>query len=119
MRRVLTVVAVASAAAFGSWFSRDDGARAADVARASTVAVRIGDRVRVLDAPIACRVVRMSQLGGRAVVDCRRAGPLAGTYGTLLTAHEALLVRFQSKHAARRMVVATHGGDVRRCEAGS
>jgi hypothetical protein len=59
----------------------------------------------------------MSQFGGRVVIDCRRAGPLAGTYGTLLTAREAALIRFESRHVAKRFAEATHDGSIRRCEA--
>jgi len=70
--------------------------------------VRPGDRIRLVDAPIACRVVRMKQLGGRVVVDCRRAGALAGTYGTLVSAREAVLVRFESSTTAKRIAVGIH-----------
>jgi hypothetical protein len=116
-KRLLSLTAVAAAAALGAWSVRDDGAAAAGASRTPAIAVHVGDRIRVLDAPVACRVVRMRQLGGRVAVDCRRGGPLAGTYGTLLTAREASLVRFESKHTARRVVIATHRGSVRQCEA--
>jgi hypothetical protein len=69
---------------------------------------RVGDQIRVVGSPIGCRVVRMRQLGGRVVVDCRRAGPLEGTYGTLMSGREALLVEFESRHSARRVVCAVH-----------
>ena len=69
---------------------------------------RVGDQIRVAGAPIGCRVVRMRQLGGRVVIDCRRAGPLEGTYGTLISGREALLVEFESRHSARRVTCAVH-----------
>ena len=116
MKLLLAIAAAAVAAALGASLAPDSGASAKGPA-SSTIAVRTGDRIRVIDTPLACRVVRMSQLGGRVVVDCRRGGPLAGTYGTLLTAREALVVRFESKSTARRVLVAPHHGDVRRCGA--
>jgi hypothetical protein len=80
-----------------------------------TFVARPGDTIRVLDAPIACRVAHVRRLGGRVALDCRRGGPLAVTYGTLLTGREAVLVDFQSAHSAKVVAVARHGADVRRC----
>lgn len=84
-------------------------------ATAQTFVARPGDRIRVLGAPIACRVAHIRQLGDRVALDCRRGGPLAVTYGTLLTAREAVLVDFQSVHSAKVVAVARHGGNVQRC----
>jgi hypothetical protein len=83
--------------------------------RADVLQVRVGDRIRVAGAPIGCRVLRMSQLGGRVVIDCRRAGALRGTYGTLFSAREAVLVEFESPNTARRVAVGAHGKDVQCC----
>jgi hypothetical protein len=80
-----------------------------------TIEVRLGDEIRVANAPIGCRVVRMNQLGGRVVVDCRRAGELEGTYGSLFTAREAVLIRFESNRKARRVAVGVHENDVKQC----
>jgi hypothetical protein len=80
-----------------------------------TFVARPGDRIRVLDAPIACRVAHIRQLGGRVALDCRRGGPLPATYGTLLTAREAAVVDFESAHSAKLVAVARHGVGVRRC----
>jgi hypothetical protein len=116
MRRFLAI-AVSAAIGLGGWLATNDGARAARTAESQTVSVRLGDRIRVVDAPrIGCRVVRMTEFGGRVVIDCRRAGRLAGTYGTFFTAHEAALVRFESSHTAKEVVVAAHDGAVPRCE---
>ena len=83
--------------------------------RADVLQVRVGDRIRVVNAPIGCRVVRMRQLGGRVVIDCRRAGALRGTYGTLFSAREAVLLKFESRNTAKRVAVAVHHGDVQCC----
>ena len=115
MRALLAVCAVGMVAALGGWFASSEAADGAPRAKSEMVVVRLGDRIRVADASIGCRVARMRQLGGRIVVDCRRAGALAGTYGTLLTAREVAVMRFQSKHSAKLVVVATHEGGVRRC----
>ena len=80
-----------------------------------TFVVRLDDRIRVLGVPVACRVVRVRQLGNRVALDCRRGGRLAATYGTLLTAREAALVDFESTHRARFVAVARHGGEARTC----
>jgi hypothetical protein len=82
---------------------------------ARVIEARVGDRIHVLDAPLGCRVARMSQLGGRVVVDCRKAGPLRGTYGTLLTAREAVLVEFESRKTARRVAVGVHDRESKGC----
>jgi hypothetical protein len=82
---------------------------------ARVLEARVGDRIHVLDAPIGCRVARMSQLGGRVAVDCRKAGPLRGRYGTFLTAREAVLVEFESRRTARRVAVGVHEGKSRGC----
>jgi hypothetical protein len=74
-----------------------------------------GDRIRVVGAPVGCRVKRMRQLGGRIAVDCRRGGPLEGTYGTLLTGREAVLLRFESSTTAKRIATGTHRRKVERC----
>ena len=88
----------------------------AAVSRADAVVeVRPGDRIRVMGAPVGCRVVRLREFGGRVVVDCRRAGELEGTYGTLLTAREAVLVRFESGKTAKRVAVGVHELSSKQC----
>jgi hypothetical protein len=60
-----------------------------------------------------CRVVRQD---GHVVMDCRRGGPLAGTYGTMISARGAKVVRYRSSSVAKVVFTATHGGGARRCE---
>jgi hypothetical protein len=117
MKGLLAISALLAATALGAWSASSDAAGgAARATEPETITVRPGDRIRVAGAPIGCRVVRMKEFGGRAVIDCRRAGPLAGTYGTLISGREAVLIRFESKRAAKQVVCATQHGDVRRCE---
>ena len=112
MRKLLAAGALlAAAAAVGLVAS----ALAPAQPRADVLQVRVGDRIRVADAPIGCRVLRMQQLGGRVVIDCRRAGALRGTYGTLFSAREAVLVEFESRKTAKRVAVGVHGKDVQCC----
>lgn len=113
MKGLLAISALLAAIALGGWSASSDAAGGADP---ETITVRPGDQIRVAGAPIGCRVVRMKEFGGRVVIDCRRAGPLAGTYGTLISGREAVLTQFKSKRAAKQVVYATHHGDVRRCE---
>jgi hypothetical protein len=103
-----------AAAAVGTAFGAATGL-AAHGRTDAAVEVRAGDRIEVAGAPIGCRVARMPQLGGRVVVDCRRAGALKGSYGTLLTGREALLVRFESSRTAKRVAVGIHERRVKRC----
>jgi hypothetical protein len=112
VKRLLACMLAAAALGAAGWSATGPAA----TWRADTVlTAKPGDRIRVVGAPIACRVVRMSQLGGRVVVDCRRAGALQGTYGTFLTAREAVLVRFESERTAKRVAVGVHERSSERC----
>ena len=107
MKRLLACSGLCAAVAAGSWLG---AGLASTHAPASVLEVRLGDKIRVVDAPLGCQVVRMRDLGGRIALDCRRAGALAGTYGTLLTGREAAVIRFQSKSRAKIVLTATHEG---------
>jgi hypothetical protein len=78
-----------------------------------TVVMRVGDTMQVEGAPIGCQVVKR---GDRAVLDCRRGGRLAGTYGTLLDERRARVARFRSSDTAEVVFTARHRGKARRCE---
>ena len=71
----------------------------------STIPVTFGDVVKVSGAPVGCAVRRQD---GYAAVDCRRVGPLAGSYGTILTSRKVLVVRFESRKTARIVFSARH-----------
>lgn len=113
MRRLLAVTAtvVAGAAATLAVAPRD-GADAASGAQ-QPVVLKVGDRVAVEGQPLGCRVARQD---GQTVVDCRRAGKLAGSYGTMLSARKAMVVRYRSDTVAKVVYTATHGGGARHCK---
>jgi hypothetical protein len=112
MKRLLGAAAVMTALGC-TWFAST--LVAASTSTGGEIEARLGDRIRVVGAPVACRVVRMSELGGRVVVDCRRGGTLEGTYGTLLSSREAVLVRYESSRAANQVAVGVHEAEPKRC----
>jgi hypothetical protein len=84
-------------------------------AAAAPPELEVGDRFRVRGVGIGCRVAKIGELGGRTVVDCRRAGPLAGTYGAMVSEREVVVVRFRSGQQAKIVFEARHKGSSRRC----
>jgi hypothetical protein len=111
MRRVaMTAAAVLAGAAATLAVAPRDGASAADP---QPVVLKVGDRVTVEGQPMGCRVARQD---GHVVVDCRRGGQLAGTYGTMISARRAEVVRYRSDSVAKVVFTASHGGGARRCE---
>jgi hypothetical protein len=89
---------VTSAAAFAL-------TRGESTSKAPPITVAIGDVVKVSGAPIGC-VARRE--GGERALDCRRIGPLTGTYGTILTGHRVLVIRFLSAKTAKVVFTARH-----------
>jgi hypothetical protein len=69
------------------------------------VPVALGDVVKVNGAPIGC-LARM-QNGYRAL-DCRRAGPLAGTYGSILTSGQLMVVHYNDSKSGTIVFTAHH-----------
>ena len=80
-----------------------------------TYVLEVGDRLRVQGEAIGCRATRLAQFGKRVFVDCRRSGPLAGTYGTLIDAREVMVVHFRGGATAKIEFTAKHEGGSRRC----
>jgi hypothetical protein len=74
--------------------------------------MRVGDVMEVEGAPIGCQVTRRD---GRIVIDCRRAGRLAGTYGTLFDERRVRVTRFRSSDEAKVVFKAKHKGRSRKC----
>ena len=110
MRRLVATAAAALAgAAITLAVTPHDDAGAAGPQK---VVLKVGDRVTIEGQPLGCRV---AQQGGHAIVDCRRGGPLAGTYGTVLSAHRALVVRYRSNSVAKVVFTAEHGGGAHAC----
>jgi hypothetical protein len=71
----------------------------------STIPLTHGDIVKVTGAPIGC-IVR--QQDGYPALDCRKIGPLAGSYGTILTSRKVLVVRFENQRIAKVVFIARH-----------
>jgi hypothetical protein len=68
----------------------------------------VGDSFQVAGAPLGCKVIE--RRGGKSL-DCRVAGRLAGSYGTLMSATRLDVVRFRSGRVAKVVFTATqHGG---------
>jgi hypothetical protein len=95
--------------------ARQGSADAAVRASNRTIALSVGDRFRVEGAPLGCRVARIQAYGSRVFVDCRRAGPLTGSYGTLVSGREAMVVRFRDARTAKVVFQAKHEGVPLRC----
>ena len=101
---VVLALAVLGLALRGETPARGEGA--------GTVVMRVGDVMEVDGAPIGCKVTRR---GARIVVDCRRAGSLEGTYGTLFDERRVRVTRFLSSDTAKVVFNAKHKGRSRRC----
>jgi hypothetical protein len=74
--------------------------------KGAVVPVGLGDIVKVAGAPIGCAIRRQ---GAAPALDCRRIGPLRGTYGTILTARRVLVLRFVDRTTATVVFTARHG----------
>jgi hypothetical protein len=94
------------------------GASAGAGRHSDTVVLARGDVARVADLPVACRVARRG-VPPATMLDCRRAGTLAGTYGVLVGRWNVRVVRFTSAHEARVVLTARHGGKATFCGAGA
>jgi hypothetical protein len=109
-------VAAAVAAFVAGALAAPGGRAGAPAATNETLTLAVGDRVRVDGAGIGCRVARLSQYAGRTFLDCRRAGPLAGTYATLLGEREVSVVRFVNSRTGKVVFSARHKGTPSRCK---
>ena len=98
-RRLVVLLSVAAALAIPA------GALAWHEQQPSTIPVTLGDVVKVTGAPVGCLVRRQD---GYRALDCRRVGPLAGSYGTILTSRKVLVVRFESQKTAKIVFSAHH-----------
>jgi hypothetical protein len=110
MTRLLLLTTVALAVGLAALALRGGPARG-DSAR--TVVMGVGDVMEVEGAEMGCRV---DQRDGRRVIDCRRAGRLSGTYGTLFDERQVRVVRFKSSDTAKVVFKARHRGRAKRCD---
>jgi hypothetical protein len=72
----------------------------------------VGDSFQIVGAPVGCKVIE--RRGGKSL-DCRIAGRLAGSYGTLMSAARVDVVRFTSGRVAKVVFTATQHGGFRVC----
>jgi len=115
MRGAALAAVAALAAGTGASTAVLGGGAQAQAPRApdpTTVALRVGDAMVVEGGTIGCQAIRRR---GRPVIDCRRAGRLRGTYGTLLSGRRAEIARFRSNRSAKVIFTARHHGGARRC----
>jgi hypothetical protein len=105
-RRSLMVALVLAAFVAASAAAVALAATAARHGNPPAIAVGTGDIVKVAGAPIGCAVRRQD---GEQALDCRRIGPLRGTYGAILTGRRMLVVRFVNKATATVVFSARHG----------
>lgn len=116
MLRRLAVLGVLGIAAGLAVARPTTGAPSARAQAASDEQVlEVGDVVRVRGSALGCRVTRMSALPGQTVLDCRRAGPLPGTFGTFFGERKLLVVRFEGPRVAKVVFEATHKKRFRTC----
>jgi hypothetical protein len=108
-RMLAALTAVLLGAAGSAAFADGNGPKAAG---AAPVVLKVGDRVLVDGQAMGCRVARQN---GSVVMDCRRAGALAGTYGTMLSPRKAMVVRYRNNSVAKVVFTATHRGGAHRC----
>jgi hypothetical protein len=112
MRRCVAIGMAVAAGALGAAVAAPSPGAPAAAADQPELVVHVGDRLKVEGEPLGCRIARQD---GAVVVDCRRGGSLAGTYGTMLDSRHARVVRFKSDTVAKVVFTATHGGRARRC----
>jgi hypothetical protein len=83
--------------------------RTADAATpgAGRTFLQIGQVAQLSGAPVACKAMLRD---GLRTLDCRVAGQLAGTYGTLMNRGRLLVVRFRGVHLAKVVFQADQHG---------
>jgi hypothetical protein len=74
--------------------------------------LRVGDVIQVSGTRVGCKVMMRS---GVRTLDCRRSGPLAGTYGALLTSRRVVVVKFRNADVAEVVFTARHLGRAVAC----
>ena len=80
-----------------------------------TTILSLGDRIRLDQVPVGCRVARLAGQGKQVFLDCRRAGSLKGTYGTYFGASKVLVVRHLDARTAKVVFRARHAKQAERC----
>jgi hypothetical protein len=110
VRRALAAGLIAATAASGATLVVE---RASASPNDEVVPLVVGDIARVTGAPLGC-IVRFKD--GERALDCRKIGTLRGSYGVILSRKQVLVVRFQSRAAAKIVFSAHHDRQhVNRC----
>jgi hypothetical protein len=105
--RAVALIALLGAAGIPIFLWSGRAIRAAPP-QAKPIFLNVGESIQVSSVPVGCKVIRFK--GSRAL-DCRIAGALPGSYGTISTGQRLLVVRFKSDHVARIVFDARqHGG---------
>jgi hypothetical protein len=110
VRRLLLMAGLLSAAALTATALAQPSVRQADGPQQHVL--KVGDTMRVEGAPIGCQVTRRA---ARLVIECRRAGALARTYGTFLSERTATVARFRSSRSAQVVFTARQKGGWQTC----
>ena len=82
----------------------------------SEILIDLGDVIRVKDGAVGCRVTRRAGFPGQKLLDCRRAGPLRGTFGALIGQRKLLVVRFEERGVAKVVFTGKHEGESATCD---
>jgi hypothetical protein len=101
MRRFCILLAVAAIGAGTTY-----GFQATAAAPPPQLTVDVGDVIAVAGGSIGCKVVLRATV---KTLDCRRAGSLPGTFGTMLNAKGLIVERFDTPRRATVILTATHG----------
>jgi hypothetical protein len=114
VRRTLLACLVVAAlgVALGGFGAVSTWAAATERADPEVLTLRVGDEIEVIGSRVRCKATLR---GGARTLDCRRAGPLTGTYGTLLTSRRVLVVKFTSQNVAQIVFSARHLGPAVAC----
>ena len=108
--RVFWLITSVALIALSAYFAVLRPARAAHAGE--PILIRPGDVVQLSGAPLGCRFIVPS---GLRTLDCRVAGSLAGSYGTLMSPRRVQVVRFRDARVAKVVFVATQHGGFRTC----
>jgi hypothetical protein len=109
--RLFGLISLLVTIGLGAHFSSLRSARAAPLQNAP-IFLDVGDSFQVSGAPLGCKVIARS--GGKSL-DCRVAGSLAGSYGTLMSGRRLQVLRFRNAQVAKVVFVATQHGGFRVC----
>ena len=115
MNRRLALLSVAAALGVIA-FACFDQSGTAGLLRASSarsVVLQVGDTIRIRGTNIGCAVAKRQ---GATVVECLEAVRRVGSYGTLMSDKQAIVMRFKSQSAAQTVFTAKHNnGHYRAC----